>query len=79
MSEVSSVKICVALSSIGRYNSFLIYRNILMHPINNMQELQRRLDFIQFATASTHQGFIESLQDNIKKISDITVSYVHTD
>ncbi|RZC42494.1 mutS protein 5-like [Asbolus verrucosus] len=52
-------------------------KNILMQPLNDMNELNKRLNFITFILNPGHQDFIESLQDNIKSLSDISSIY-HT-
>ncbi|KAF5275985.1 hypothetical protein FQA39_LY00781 [Lamprigera yunnana] len=54
---------------------FLCLRNLLMNPTKNLAELNTRLDFIQFALVPSHQGFIESLQSNIKKIVDVNTIF----
>ncbi|CAH0555687.1 unnamed protein product [Brassicogethes aeneus] len=46
-------------------------RNILRNPIKNIDELNRRLDFIEFSLVLENREFIESLQDNIKHLCDI--------
>ncbi|KAB0802504.1 hypothetical protein PPYR_04690 [Photinus pyralis] len=47
-------------------------RSILANPTNNVDELKKRLDFIQFALDAKNQTLIENLQETIKKISDLT-------
>ncbi|KAK4882098.1 hypothetical protein RN001_005417 [Aquatica leii] len=52
---------------------YMCLRNLLKNPTKDLTELNKRLDFIQFALLPANQGFIQNLQDNIKKISDVTV------
>ncbi|KAK5650830.1 hypothetical protein RI129_001859 [Pyrocoelia pectoralis] len=48
-------------------------RYALANPTKNMNELNKRLDFIQFALEPKNQTFIDNFQENMKKISDLTV------
>ena len=53
-----------------------VCRNMLLRPVNDIHELSKRLEFITFVLHPNHQEFVESLQDNIKTLSDVTVSCV---
>ncbi|KAJ3643741.1 hypothetical protein Zmor_026433 [Zophobas morio] len=48
-------------------------RNMLLRPVNDIHELSKRLEFITFVLHPNHQEFVESLQDNIKTLSDVTI------
>ncbi|XP_068897033.1 mutS protein homolog 5-like isoform X2 [Tenebrio molitor] len=48
-------------------------KNILLKPINDPQELTKRLDFITFVLHPSNQEFVESLQDNIKTLSEVSL------
>nr|XP_023023464.1 mutS protein homolog 5-like isoform X1 [Leptinotarsa decemlineata] len=49
-------------------------RNMLLSPTNNIEVINKRLDFISFVLEPGNKEFVESLQDNMKQIgSDINV------
>ncbi|KAJ8964564.1 hypothetical protein NQ314_004868 [Rhamnusium bicolor] len=49
-------------------------RNILLNPIKNIEELNKRLDFINFVLQPSNKDFIECLQENMKQLgNDINV------
>ncbi|XP_044754707.1 mutS protein homolog 5-like [Coccinella septempunctata] len=48
-------------------------RNLLLNPIFDKEELNKRLDFIQFALQPCHKEFIESIQDNIKNLVEVNL------
>lgn len=49
-------------------------RSILLNPIKNIDELNKRLDFIGFVLQPGNRDFVESLQENIKRLSsDVNV------
>ncbi|KAF5279974.1 hypothetical protein FQR65_LT15112 [Abscondita terminalis] len=52
---------------------YFCLRNLLRNPIKDVGELKKRLDFIEFAIIPSNQGFIEGLQNNIKKISNVNM------
>lgn len=54
---------------------YLNMKNILLNPIKDINELNKRLDFIEFAIKPKHQGFIETVQENIRKIFDVNVKF----
>lgn len=53
---------------------FAMCRQIVCMPTNNRDELENRLEFITFALASKNKGLVQSLNDNIKQLSDLGVS-----
>ncbi|XP_018568658.1 mutS protein homolog 5-like isoform X2 [Anoplophora glabripennis] len=44
-------------------------KSILLSPIKNVDELNKRLDFINFVLQPGNKDFVESLQENIKQLS----------
>ncbi|KAF7272026.1 hypothetical protein GWI33_015165 [Rhynchophorus ferrugineus] len=46
-------------------------RSLLLSPINNYDELKKRLAFIKFAQDPLNSDFISNVQDNIKHLSDL--------
>ncbi|CAG9863939.1 unnamed protein product [Phyllotreta striolata] len=49
-------------------------KNILLNPLNNVDILNKRLDFIDFVLNPSNREFVESLRDNLKGIAgDINV------
>ncbi|XP_066253416.1 mutS protein homolog 5-like [Euwallacea similis] len=46
-------------------------RTLLLSPINDYNELQKRLNFIKFVQEPANMDFIANIQDNIKEFKDI--------
>jgi len=53
-----------------------MFRNILLNPVNDLAELNKRLDFVEFAIQPENSGFIDKLRTNIQKFHDIDVYLV---
>ncbi|KAJ8918621.1 hypothetical protein NQ315_013127 [Exocentrus adspersus] len=45
-------------------------KNILLNPIKNIDELNKRLDFIHFVLQPGNKDFVESLQENIRQLGN---------
>lgn len=48
----------------------------MLNPINDICELNKRLNFIDFTTQMSNMGFVQGLQTSIKKITDVEVCMV---
>ncbi|EFA10321.2 mutS protein homolog 5 isoform X2 [Tribolium castaneum] len=48
-------------------------KNILHKPLNDIHEISKRLDFVTFVLHPSNQDFVESLQDNIRNLSDVSI------
>ncbi|XP_044266292.1 LOW QUALITY PROTEIN: mutS protein homolog 5-like [Tribolium madens] len=51
-------------------------KNILQKPLNNIHEITKRLDFVTFVLHPSNQDFVESLQDNIRNLSDVSIIFL---
>lgn len=54
---------------------FGLFRNMLDNPINDIVELNKRLDFIEFALTPRNQGLIDTLTTKLKKMHNLQVFY----
>lgn len=55
------------------------FRNLLMNPIKNAQELNKRLDFIDFVIDPKQSELVEELQNNMRYLAcDLNVSMQRT-
>lgn len=49
----------------------MIFRRILLNPINDINELKKRHNFIEFATHISNLGFVQGLQSTIQKMFEV--------
>lgn len=46
---------------------------MLSNPINDMSELNKRLDFIEFALTQRNQGLVDTLSTHLRKLHNLQV------
>lgn len=54
------------------YNEF-VPRNLFFNPTNDIAELNKRLDFINFTQQPINKEIVSIIQDNIKQIMDVNI------
>lgn len=55
----------------------VFFRDVLLNPVKDIKELNKRLDFIDFALLPPNKGFIKNLRDCIKEIRNVDVNIIH--